>query len=117
MSFHKFSLAPLIPGVVDNSNLADLHDKMMREQIDYVTFQTGSKISQEGNGDAVVREDGSVDNSVPFTKNIRKSRSEIDLTRSYSLDEAILKLQDISFCKFDETFIFFIKCTFIHFYI
>ena len=70
MSFHKFSLAPLIPGVVDNSNLADLHDKMMREQIDYVTFQTGSKISQEGNGDAVVREDGSVDNSVPFTKNI-----------------------------------------------
>ena len=70
MSFHKFSLAPLIPGVVDNSNLADLHDKMMREQIDYVTFQTGSKISQEGNGDAVVKEDGSIDNSVPFTKNI-----------------------------------------------
>ena len=70
MSFHKFSLAPLIPGVVDNSNLADLHDKMMREQIDYVTFQTGSKISQQGNGDAVVREDGSIDNSVPFTKNI-----------------------------------------------
>ena len=70
MSFHKFSLAPLIPGVIDNSNLADLHDKMMREQIDYVTFQTGSKISQEGNGDAVVREDGSIDSSVPFTKNI-----------------------------------------------
>ncbi len=70
MSFHKFSLAPLIPGVVDNSNLADLHDKMMREQIDYVTFQTGSKISQEGNGDAVVKEDSSIDDSVPFTKNI-----------------------------------------------
>tara|TARA_R110001632_G_scaffold172402_2_gene291790 strand:+ start:11176 stop:21801 length:10626 start_codon:yes stop_codon:yes gene_type:complete len=70
MSFHKFSLAPLIPGVVDNSNLADLHDKMMKEQIDYVTFQSGSKISQKGNGDAVVKENGSIDSSIPFTKNI-----------------------------------------------
>jgi len=69
-SFHKFSLAPLIPGVLDNSNLADLHDKMMREQIDYVTFQTGSKISQQGTGDAIVRKNGSIDNSITFTKNI-----------------------------------------------
>jgi len=69
-SFHKFSLAPLIPTVIDGTHLEQLHDKMMREQIDYVTFQTGSKISQTANADKVVNEDGSINDSVKFTPNV-----------------------------------------------
>ena len=46
MSFHKFSLAPLIPTVhTMDSNLGKLHDMMMGQQIDYVTFESGSKAS------------------------------------------------------------------------
>ena len=45
MAMHKFSLFPLIPTVIgENSNLAKLHDKMMREGIDYALFKSGSKI-------------------------------------------------------------------------
>ena len=41
---HKFALFPLIPGVI-RSNLQELHEKMMREGIDYVTFESGSKVA------------------------------------------------------------------------
>lgn len=40
---HKFALFPLIPGVIP-SNLQELHEKMMREGVDYVTFESGSKV-------------------------------------------------------------------------
>ena len=44
-AFHKFSLAPLIPNVIEGTNLQKLHDRMMRNGIDYATFESGSKLS------------------------------------------------------------------------
>jgi hypothetical protein len=43
-AMHKFALAPLIPSVVADSDLESLHRQMMKEGIQYVTFQTGSKV-------------------------------------------------------------------------
>jgi len=44
-AMHKFSLVPLIPTVIKDKRIQKLHDKMVREQVDYVTFESGSKIS------------------------------------------------------------------------
>jgi hypothetical protein len=69
-SFHKFSLAPLIPGVAkEGSQLYDLHIKMMEQQLDYVTFETGSKVAHIGKGDQVFNEDGTFNQDVEFTVN------------------------------------------------
>lgn len=40
---HKFALFPLISGVIPQ-NLQKLHEKMMKEGIDYLTFESGSKV-------------------------------------------------------------------------
>ena len=70
-SFHKFSLAPLIPGVAkEGSQLYDLHIRMMEKQIDYVTFETGSKVAHIGNGDQVFNEDGTFNKNVNFIPNV-----------------------------------------------
>ena len=70
-SFHKFSLAPLIPNTTaNNSYYEKLHDKMMSQQIDYVTFETGSKVGHIGSGDVVINEDGSFNEDTTFTPNI-----------------------------------------------
>lgn len=45
MAMHKFSLFPLIPTVIKDKRLTDLHDKMMAQGIDYALFNSGSKIS------------------------------------------------------------------------
>lgn len=44
MGMHKFSLVPLIPNVIQGTNLQLLHERMMREGIDYALFRSGSKI-------------------------------------------------------------------------
>lgn len=43
-AMHKFALAPLIPSVIEGSDLQSLHEQMMADNIQYVTFQTGSKV-------------------------------------------------------------------------
>ena len=43
-AMHKFSLMPLIPSMIQNSDLKSLHEQMMKENIQYVTFQSGSKV-------------------------------------------------------------------------
>jgi len=43
-AFHKYSLFPLIPGVVEGTNAEAIHQKMMKEGIDYLTFESGSKV-------------------------------------------------------------------------
>jgi hypothetical protein len=45
MAFHKYSLMPLIPALIENTPLKKLHDQMMEQGIDYVTMQSGSKVS------------------------------------------------------------------------
>ncbi|NDG30098.1 ATP-binding protein, partial [bacterium] len=44
-AFHKFSLMPLIPSVIKNTPLENLHNKMVDQDIDYALMQSGSKIS------------------------------------------------------------------------
>lgn len=44
MAMHKFALAPLIPSMIKNSDLESLHKQMIKSNIQYVTFQTGSKV-------------------------------------------------------------------------
>ena len=43
-AFHKYSLFPMIPTVIADKNMGLLHDRMVQEGIDYLTFQSGSKI-------------------------------------------------------------------------
>ena len=70
-SFHKFSLAPIIPGVLkEGTPLYALHEKMMEKQIDYVLFESGSKVGHIGSGDQIVNEDGTFKSDVDFTVNV-----------------------------------------------
>jgi hypothetical protein len=72
-SFHKFSLAPLIPGVVAGSKLEKMQDLMLQQGVDYVLYPTGSKIghiTSDGQADKFLNEDGTVNESVVFTPNV-----------------------------------------------
>jgi hypothetical protein len=70
-SFHKFSLAPIIPGVaIPGTPMYDLHKKMMEDQIDYVLFESGSKVGHIGSGDEILNSDGSFNTDVDFTVNV-----------------------------------------------
>ena len=44
-AFHKFSLVPLIPSTIENSDLEKLHNKMVEQKVDYALFGSGSKVS------------------------------------------------------------------------
>jgi predicted NAD-dependent protein-ADP-ribosyltransferase YbiA (DUF1768 family) len=43
-AMHKFALFPLIPSAIENSDLQSLHEQMMEKNIQYLTFQSGSKV-------------------------------------------------------------------------
>ena len=43
-AMHKFALFPLIPSAIENSDLKSLHEQMMDKNIQYLTFQSGSKV-------------------------------------------------------------------------
>ena len=43
-AFHKYSLFPMIPSVIKNKNMELLHDRMTKEGIAYVTFQSVLKL-------------------------------------------------------------------------
>jgi len=80
-AMHKFEVTPLIPPMIQGSQLQSLHEQMLRAGIQYATFQTGSKLGSitsqlNEDGEAVadqIYEDA--DNKVfkeniKFTKNI-----------------------------------------------
>ena len=70
-SFHKFSLAPLIPTVhTANTQLGQIHDMMLSQNIDYVLMPSGEKVGHLGYGDNILDKNGNIDSSVQFTKNI-----------------------------------------------
>jgi len=85
-SFHKFSLAPLVPGVVEETSpLHQMHMKMMDQEIDYVTFESGSKISHIGSGDQVLV-NGEFNNELEFTKNVifaEYLKNQTEVNKSY----------------------------------
>ena len=69
-SFHKFSLAPIVPGVAkEGTPLYDLHEKMLVDGIDYVLFESGSKVGHIGTGDNIFNADNSINKDAVFTKN------------------------------------------------
>jgi len=70
-SFHKFSLAPLIPSVhTEITKLGQIHDMMLSQNVDYVLMETGEKVGHIGNGDVITDSNGNIDSSVEFTKNV-----------------------------------------------
>ena len=73
-AMHKFALAPLIPSVIEGSDLQSLHDQMMEQGVQYVTFQTGSKvgsITSDGKADKIYndKEQRSLKKDIKFTPN------------------------------------------------
>jgi len=75
-AMHKFALAPLIPTVVKGSDLESLHNQMMMSGIQYVTFQSGSKvgsITKDGKADQIYdneTEQRSLKKDIEFTPNV-----------------------------------------------
>jgi hypothetical protein len=82
-AMHKFAVVPLIPGVnaKEGSQLKVLHEKMLKENVQYVTFESGSKIvslTKDGKVDDIFVDDAKAINQkvneqdeteVPFTLN------------------------------------------------
>ena len=72
-AFHKYELFPLIPTVIEGApKMKALHDKMTREGIDYVVFESGSKvatITKDGTPDNWYNEKRELNTEEPFTKN------------------------------------------------
>jgi hypothetical protein len=80
-AMHKFALAPLIPSVIAGSDLENLHRQMMTKNIQYVTFQTGSKVGSvtsevNDKGEAVAdkiyddKDQKSLKRDIAFTPNV-----------------------------------------------
>ncbi|NBP14005.1 hypothetical protein EBU95_06320 [bacterium] len=44
-AYHKFSVMPLIPTIIKDTPLQKFHDKLVKQDIDYALFQTGSKVN------------------------------------------------------------------------
>lgn len=49
MAFHKYSVVPLIPVVIESTPLEDLHNRMMEQGSDYVGMKSISKLSTISN--------------------------------------------------------------------
>jgi len=47
-ALHKYSLAPMIPSMIAGTQLEELNKQMIAKQIDYATFNSGSKASNYG---------------------------------------------------------------------
>lgn len=43
--YHKFSLVPILPITSQDTNISALNEKMLKEKLDYITFESGSKLS------------------------------------------------------------------------
>ena len=75
MAFHKYSLAPIIPGTYkEGSNMDKLHKTMMAQKIDYLTFQSGSKVGTLTTGGKPDKfydhKTRTINDNVTFTKNV-----------------------------------------------
>jgi len=74
-AMHKFALMPLIPSVIKGSDLESLHKQMMKGNIQYATFQTGSKVgsvTSDGKADKIYDDNGvqkTLKSDIKFTPN------------------------------------------------
>lgn len=115
IAMHKFALIPLIPTAIkENSTLTRLHDKMMREGIQYVTFKTGSKIGNLTTGrtpDKIYDNDQSLSiasdfNTKEFTKNtifVDYLKTQVDIApqfkKNISLASQLRKIIEDGYMK------------------
>jgi len=93
MAFHKYSLLPLIPGVIEGTPLEDLNARMMEGGLDYVTMESGSKLSTitklttdgKSEADDVYNKDREI-TDVPFTVNkihVRHLKNQVKVNAWY----------------------------------
>ena len=71
-ALHKFNLYPMIPTVIKGTNLEKLHTKMMNEGVDYMVFQSGSKVgtlTKDESGPDEIYSKNKTLTEVPFTPN------------------------------------------------
>jgi hypothetical protein len=74
-AMHKFALSPLVPSEIKGSELEHLHKEMMRNNVQYATFESGSKvgnITTTGEPDQIFTDDTQtkLKDTLDFTKNI-----------------------------------------------
>lgn len=79
MAMHKFSVVPLIPNVIKDTNLEKLHFRMMEKGIGYAMYKSASKVGtitdNSGNSDKFYTEKGKLD----FDRNGKFVRNQIFL--------------------------------------
>jgi len=71
MAGHKYSLMPLIPTLIKNTKLEQVHNMMIQQNIDYIVPISGSKIStitRDGKPDQLYK-DGKLNTDLVFTNN------------------------------------------------
>jgi len=84
IALHKYSLLPLIPNLIEGTNLQLLHDKLVKENKGYATYQSSSKIS-------TITEDGKAN---PFYQ------EQIKATESRVFDDSITYLSNPIYIEF-----------------
>ena len=57
-AFHKYSLFPMIPGVAKGKTMQKVQERMMKEGIDYITFESGSKVGNVTKSGSPLQQDG-----------------------------------------------------------
>lgn len=74
-AMHKFSLMPLIPTMIEGSDMQTLHEHMMDSDIQYMTFESGSKVgsvSKDGTPDKLYADENYTEflgKNIEFTPN------------------------------------------------
>ena len=109
-AMHKFAVAPIIPTIaVKGTELYKLHMKMMRENLQYVTFGSGSKVSTltlDGNFDNIFSDDTmtGVDENAPlqvnkiymeYLKDVTKVSTKLKKEMSYPTQKRVLLLDGL----------------------
>ena len=74
-AFHKFALVPLVPTWTKGSDLEVLHKEMLRNNIHYLTFESGSKVG-------TVTSNGTIDNIYEENSDKKKIKETIDFTKN-----------------------------------
>jgi hypothetical protein len=87
IAFHKFQLTPITPTLaVPGSKLEKLHNKMMAQGMDYVVFQSGSKVSTitsvqfNDKGEAIRDKEGNIESIADDIYNDERQITDNDFT-------------------------------------
>lgn len=101
-AFHKFSLAPLVPSVIKGTNMETLHNNMVKQNVHYGLFESGSKlatITESGSPESMYEEDGSIkpwnEGDRMYTKNsvfLQYLKNQVDIN-SHWKDKTIFSTQ------------------------